>query len=218
MPSEIREQPAIASGVERVRRQRRQPAGEIVAGGRGERDRKVREPALERHIEPAARRARLGLALESGEAERRGLNRGDRGEHHGLNECPRRSLAARSTPTAVRTRSLTGRSFPRLAAARRCSPAPGGTPPRAVFSAPAPTRRWQQSPSLQHLARVQLAQHLAVEASPPNPGSRVSAVEIRRPRNICASVAGVIRGAICRTGTSSELRGRRIGIAMDGNH
>ena len=75
---------AIASRIERVRRQCREPARKIVARGACERDVKIGQPARCGEVDPREPRPRLGLGLERFEAKRRCLKRRHSGAQTGV--------------------------------------------------------------------------------------------------------------------------------------
>ena len=78
------QQSSISGGVQRVRRQCREPARQVVAGGGGERDLEVGQFIRCCHIDPPQLPRRFWLALERGKAKRSGLQRGDRSARSGV--------------------------------------------------------------------------------------------------------------------------------------
>ncbi len=94
------QQAAIAARIERVWRQRRQPAGEIVAGGGGERQVEIRQFSRGRNVDARQALALFRLALEGREAKGRRLERRD----GGIQCRMRRARAAALLPQQQRLR------------------------------------------------------------------------------------------------------------------
>ena len=148
---ELLQQPAVAGGVQRVRRQRREPACDVVAGRRGEREIEVGAACPPRRGRCAPGGARLRLALEGGEAKRRRFERGDGGVERGLRRLAVAALLPQQQRLAAPIPSRRARACRPLAAARTVLACAGGHAATSSVSARAPTRSWQQSPSLRTL-------------------------------------------------------------------
>jgi hypothetical protein len=83
-PGNLLQVAAVGARIEGIGRQRREPSGEVVAGGSRERDIQVGEFRGAREVDARQTIASLGLALERGEAKRGRLERRNPGAQRGI--------------------------------------------------------------------------------------------------------------------------------------